>query len=481
MFGLSKKDSKNKNFFSFARFGGGEEKKYFAENLAMLLSSGMDILSSLNAISDEVRSRKMKRIVSDLKEDIDSGSPVWRALENTSIMPAYIISLAKIGEKTGRLPENLKIIATQQQKDRSFHAKIASAMMYPIMVLSLTVVIGVGVAWFILPRLSIVFKQMRMELPWITKVLVAAGNFLGHYGFFVVPGVLLFLVSFVYFVFFFPKTKFIGQTLLFNFPGTKKMLREVELARAGYLLGTLLQAGVPIVDSLNSLSDATVFQAYKKFYSSLKESITEGNSFQRSFDIFPKSEKLIPASIKHMIVAGEQSGRLPETLLKIGEIFEEKTETTTKNFAVILEPILLVIVWVGVVMVALAVILPIYSLIGGLNQATTSAPPVALPATEQKTEITNQPAEEVKTETPSAESAQTENPEQKLMLEILPTETGFLNIRDQASKAGKIIGKVKPGEQYEYTEQKDDWYHIILSDGKDGWVLGKYVKIISGS
>lgn len=480
----TKKEKKKRGIF--LKIGIGGEKRYLIENLSMLLASGMDVLSSLESIKIEAKSRRMKKIVENLKEDINAGSPVWQALNDTGVMPAYAISLARIGEQTGRLPENLRIIADQQQKDRNFRSKLSSAMLYPLIVLSLTVVIGTAVAWFILPRLSSVFDQLKLELPFITKALIAVGNFLGQHGLLVVPGVFFFLIILIYFAFFFSKTKFIGQTLFFFLPGTKKMIREVELSRTGYLLGSLLQSGVPIVDSISSLADATTFRNYKKFYLFIKNNIADGSSLRQSFDAYKKSSRLVPTPVQHMIVAGEQSGRLPETLTKIGEIFEEKTENTAKNLTVLLEPILLFIVWIGVVSVALAVILPIYSLIGGFNEGSNSPPPP--PPKEKSTEAvsdkTNQPEQALKeTEENSQPSDDEQNEEQKeggkKMLKILPTGLNYLNVRDDASLQGEIIDKVTPGDQYEYTETKNGWYKIILDGEETGWVVGDYVEEVS--
>jgi type II secretory pathway component PulF len=144
-------------------------------------------------------------------------------------------------------------------------------------------------------------------------------------------------------------------------------MKEVEIARFGYLLGTLLQAGLAVNLALESLANATDFIVYRNFYLYLGKSIEEGYSFQKSFSSYKNTAKLIPTPILQLIIAGEKSGNLSKTLLKVGEMFEEKSDITTKNLTIILEPILLVFVWLGVVSVALAVILPIYGLVGGLD------------------------------------------------------------------------------------------------------------------
>lgn len=352
----------------FIKIGLNKYRDYFIENISMLVASGMPVMSALDSIAKEVQSSRMKNIIYIIKEDIEGGSSIWRALEKSKLFKDHTISLIRLGEESGKLVQNLKVVAVEEQKERTFNSKLKSAMMYPVFVLSLTVIIGIGIAWFILPKLAVVFSQLKMNLPLITKILIGTGVFLGKYGQFVVPGVALIVIVLSYFVFSFSKTKVIGQYLLFNLPGIKQLMKEVEIARFGYLLGTLLQAGLPVTQALESLSNATEFIKYRRLYRYMLTSVEDGNSFQKSFVAYKKIDSLIPSPIQQLIVAGEQSGNLADSLLKVGEAFENKSDMTTKNLTVILEPILLVIVWMGVVAVALAVILPIYNLVGGLNK-----------------------------------------------------------------------------------------------------------------
>jgi type II secretory pathway component PulF len=164
-----------------------------------------------------------------------------------------------------------------------------------------------------------------------------------------------------------PKSKFLGEYIVFSVPGVKGLLLEVEVARFGYLLGTLLEAGLPVTRAIDSLASASEVIRYKRFYIHLRDSVDMGNSFQKSFASYKKIDVLIPQPMQQLTVSGEQSGNLNKTLIKIGQMYEMKSDTTTKNLTIIMEPILLVIVWAGVVCVAFAVILPIYSLVGGIH------------------------------------------------------------------------------------------------------------------
>jgi type II secretory pathway component PulF len=335
----------------------------------MLVFSGMSITGALTSIIKQSKNPGMKKILERMLLEIESGSPVWKSFNKTGFFKGYTISLIRLGEESGNFAENLKVVALEEEKDRDFKSKVKSALMYPIFVLGLTGIVGIGISWFILPKLAKIFTDLKLSLPLITKVLLGFGVFLSKYGIIVVPIGLVVIAGIVYTIFMYEKTKFIGEAILFSIPGIKILLMEVEVARFGYLLGTLLEAGLPVTKAIESLAGATEVIRYKKFYLYLRDSIDMGNSFEKSFSLYKDIDSLIPQSFQQLIVSGEQSGNLNKTLIKVGRALEAKSDTTTKNLTIIMEPILLVIVWAGVVSVAFAVILPIYSLVGGLNNA----------------------------------------------------------------------------------------------------------------
>ncbi|MBP9864400.1 type II secretion system F family protein [Patescibacteria group bacterium] len=351
----------------FERIGLGDERDLFLENLSSLLASGIPIIDAISSVNEEVQSKRLRNIIHRLSEDIESGRSLSTSLERTGLFSPHVASLIRIGERSGRLIENIKVIAAEQKKERSLTSKLRAAAMYPVFVLGLTVVIGTGIAWFILPNLATVFSSLRIELPIVTRVLIGIGVFLGKYGNIVVPSLIVGGIFLFYVIFTYQKTKILGEYLLFKLPGVKQLMREAEVARFGYLLGTLISAGLSPTDALSSLAKASAFRRYRKFYEYLSDSVTSGNSFKRSFENYPGIRALLPVTVQQLVVAGEQSGTLPDSLVKIGADFENKTDSSAKNLTVILEPVLLVIVWLGVVGVAIAVILPIYSLIGGFK------------------------------------------------------------------------------------------------------------------
>jgi len=253
-------------------------------------------------------------------------------------------------------------VVEQQDKEWLFKTKIRTAMLYPAIVLPLTFFVGVGVAWYSLPKLAEVFSQLNTQLPLPTRVLIQVGKFFGNYGMVFVPIVLFSFMIILYFLFSFPKTKAIGQILISKMPIFRRLIREVELARVGYILNGLLKSGIPITEALRSLKEATTFYNYKSFYKFLANNVEEGNSFKKSFAAYKNSLDLIPKPIQQMIISGEESGQLSETLERIGKAYEIKIETSIKNISTLLEPILILVIGLAVGVIAFSVFMPIYDL-----------------------------------------------------------------------------------------------------------------------
>lgn len=344
-----------------------KDREYFTSNLALLLRAGVVMGEGLSSLASTSHSKKLKDALQQIQNDIDEGMPLWRALERSGIVGPQTLALVQLGEQSGKLVQNLQVAAQQEEKQRLFRTKVRSALIYPGFVMSLTLVIGLGVAWFLLPKLADTFAQLNVDLPFVSQIFINFGTFLKENGLWAVPLGIGAIALLLYLLFGAPKTRTIGQRLLFHVPGVSRLMYEIEIARFGYLLGTLLEAGLSVMQALELLNRATNAQRYKKFYRYLHDSFENGYSFHASLPAYKPAKKLLPPAVQQMIIAGERSGALPQTLAEVGKIYEQKADTSTQNLEAVLEPILLVIVWLGVMGVAVAVILPIYSLVGGLG------------------------------------------------------------------------------------------------------------------
>lgn len=343
------------------------ERDQLIENISMLSDSGIDALSALDASLPVVRSGRVRRAVQGMKEDVENGAPFWRAFERAKLFPSSAVALVKIGEESGKLAENLKIIIAESEKNRVFRSRIVSAALYPIVVIAFMILIAAGVSWFVLPKLAVSFTNLNVPLPVITRAVIGIGEFLGSYGAWAVPTILVLVVAVGYFCFLFPKTRFIGDAILLHTPFIKELMRDTEIARFGYLTGILLQAGIPLENTLRSVAEITPLREYQRFYRYLAESLIDGNSFKKSFAAYPGTAMLITTPVAQMIISAEQAGKLPEAFLRFSGTFEDKTEILGKNLPIVIEPVLLVVVGIAVFLFALSIILPIYTLIGSLG------------------------------------------------------------------------------------------------------------------
>lgn len=421
----------------FETLGIREERDYFIENLSVLTASGLGVIQAVDAVQKEMKSSTMQRIIVGLREDIENGVPFWKALVRTGLFPEYVVAIVKIGEENGRLSHNLKFVVTTQSKNRMFKSKLKSAMMYPVFVLGVTLVIGIGISWLILPRLATVFEQLQLDLPFLTRVLIDFGTFLSKYGTIAVPLFIVTIALTMFFVFVYSKTRFIGQMIMQRLPVIKNIVRQIEVSRLGFIMGTLLASGLTLVEAIRALKDATTFISYKEFYSYLETQIENGYTFRLAFDEYPSYERLIPSSVGQLIIAGENSGTLSDTFMHIGRVYEERTDIATKNLSVIIEPVLLIIIWAGVVAVAFAVILPVYNLTSGLNMGA-------------------------KTNAPVTEG----NP----IGDIAYTLFDDVPVYAVADEQTEVMQRAQMSVGYDVVEVTPSWVRVIVKPGVEGWI-----------
>lgn len=342
------------------------DPEYILSELALLLRAGVSVRQTLETLRDMARTRKIKKKFSRMEIEISEGSPLWAALAKSGLLSSQSLALVELGEKSGNLVDNLQMAAAQEEKQRSFKTKVKSALLYPSFVFVVTLLAATIVSWYLLPRLAQLFMQMDMDLPFISRVFVSVGNAVASHAW-LPPLVLIVVVFSIYVLFFLQATRHVGQTILFHIPGVARMLREIEIARFGYLLGTLLKAGLSITQALDLLAKATATTSYRNFYLELRQAFDEGYSFSSIFKNDSHPTVLLPLSVQQIIIASERSGSLSETLLTISDKYEEKADISAQNLETLIEPVLLVMVWFGVLAVAVSVILPVYNLVGGLG------------------------------------------------------------------------------------------------------------------
>lgn len=347
--------------------GLGKERIAFVQNLAMLLNAGLSLIDSLKTLQLETRTKPMKQLIGHIIAAVEGGTPLWKAMDEQAFFTPYVIALVRIGEEAGNLARNMEYLALQQEKDIELKSKVKTAMIYPAIVLTLVLVVVVGLGGFVLPSLVPVLYSLGGELPFTTRMVIAVSDFFTRQGIVAFPIMIGSIVTLIL-LHCFTKFRVVTQWVVFRIPGIGRLAREATIARFGVILGGLLQAGVPLVEALNSLTEVTTIDAYRSFYSRLRDSISLGQTFQRSFHDIRASRKLLPVSVQQLVVVGEQSGSLSDVLLKIAQIYDRKASETAQKLPVILEPMLLLFMGALVGTIAFAIITPIYNVVGNVGR-----------------------------------------------------------------------------------------------------------------
>lgn len=354
-------------FTSLNNIGMGKQRAIFVQNMAMMLGAGLSVLDALRTLTLETRNRAMKKIIAKITDAVESGVPLWKSMEQQYLFTPYEIALVHIGEDAGHLARNMEYLSIQQEKDHGLRQKVKIAMIYPSIVLTLMFIVVMGLGLFVLPNLVTVLISLNADLPLTTRIVIQITNIFNEHGVIMVPSVIGAFIGF-FLLAKFTRFRVVSQWLVFHIPGIGSLAREATIARFGVILGGLLQAGVPLVESLKSLEEVTYTVSHKRFYKKLLEHITVGDSFSVSFSAIKGSKKLLPISVQQLIITGEQSGSLAETLLKISDIYDKKASQTAEKLPVVLEPMLLLFVGALVGTIAFAIITPIYGVVGSVGR-----------------------------------------------------------------------------------------------------------------
>ncbi len=365
--GIKQSNGFQKFAASLGHFGMGKERMQFVENLATMLNAGLPLIDALKTLGAETRHKGFRKLVMRIVDTVENGTPLWRAMDAENLFSLHAIALVRIGEEAGNLAKNMEYLAAQESKDHELVQKVKMAMIYPSIVLTIMFIIVMGLGMFVLPNLIGVLTSLNVELPLITRMVIKFSDVFSAYGLIIAPasiaGMVVFVILAKYTV-----LKVPVQWVVFRVPGIGALLRSATIARFGVIVGGLLKAGVPVVDSVQSLVEVTPILVYKHLYEKLRDHITIGDSFAKSFATIKGSEKLLPVSVQQLVVTGEKSGALADIMLKVADIYDKKASETAQKLPVILEPILLLIIGSLVGTIAFAIIVPIYSIVGNVGR-----------------------------------------------------------------------------------------------------------------
>jgi type IV pilus assembly protein PilC len=337
-----------------------QEKIVFARNLASMIEAGLSVTRSLAVMEKQTKNNKLKKVLSTLNNDVSKGKTLSDSMKSMGdVFSSLFISMVKAGEESGNLAGSLKVVSSQMDKSNQLTKKIRGALIYPAVVLTIMVAIGILMLLYVVPTLSSTFAGLGAQLPASTMFIINLSNFLkNHY---VVTLVAVICVAL--FIFFGGKSKRgkrIKDYLILHLPIVGPIAKEINSARTTRTLSSLLSSGVDIVVAIEVTRDVLQNSYYKEVLEKAQKTIQKGEPMS---DIFIANEKLYPVFVGEMINVGEETGKMAEMLLGVAVYYEEDVDQKTKDMSTIIEPLLMVVMGLGVGFFAVSMLSPMYSLV----------------------------------------------------------------------------------------------------------------------
>lgn len=349
------------NFFSKVKIG---EQIILTKNLSGMIKAGLSISRALSVLKKQTKNPKLDKILTSAINDIDSGETFSSALSKfPDVFSKLFISMVRAGEESGNLSGALSDIGLNLEKANSLNKKIKGALIYPSIIMSAMVVIGVLMFAFVVPTLANTFKELGVVLPFSTRLLIFFGNFFSNN--LILTFIIIFSAGFGLYSAF--RSKFMAPYIDFvilKIPVISKLTIELNAARTARTISSLLLSGVSLTRALEITEDVVQNIYYKKVLNEAKVAIEKGEPFSKSFE---DHVDLYPVMMSEMIQVGEETGKLSDMLLEIALFYEEEVENKTKNLSTIIEPLLMVVIGAGVGFFAISMISPLYSILGSIN------------------------------------------------------------------------------------------------------------------
>ncbi len=336
------------------------EKMIFTRNLQVMISAGISLPRALNTIASQTKSRKLKNALLGISEEITKGRSFSDALsEYLNIFSEVFASMVKVGEEAGTLEEVLGILTRQMERKYELESKIKGALIYPAVIIIAMIGIGVAMLILVVPKLADTFRELNIELPLTTRIVVASGTLLAKFWYLLPIGIFLFIML-LRIILRTTTGKLIFDSLFLKIPIISSIIIKTNSAYTVRTLGSLIASGVPIVRSLEITAGTLGNIYYKRAMTSASEQMKKGAKLSQLLDQY---RNIYPSVLIQMMAVGEETGQMANMLQKLADFFEEEVANTTKNLSAVIEPVLMLIIGAVVGFFAISMIQPMYSMI----------------------------------------------------------------------------------------------------------------------
>ena len=330
----------------------------FTSQLAVMIRAGISIRAAIEGISEQVENPKFKRMLVQMKRDVEGGKQFSDALMRyPKIFSPLYINMVKASELSGGFSKMLDRIATYLNQQIETASMVKGAMIYPGIIGTMAIGTTIFLLTFVLPRFMVIFKGKEAALPAPTKLLLALSNFMVNYWYVLLAAVIVL----VWGLFLVLRTDW-GQLWFdkakLTVPLFKKMFRALYISRSMHTMGQLINAGVPMLDTIAITAEISGNSLYKRMWRAVYTSVKQGKKISMPLNKSP----LLPRSVVQMISAGEESGKLGEVLDEVSEFYSRELKAVIKSVTAMIEPLMIVLMGSIVGFIAMSIILPIFKL-----------------------------------------------------------------------------------------------------------------------
>lgn len=327
--------------------------------LSTLAGAGIPVVEALNALSDQIESITLKRIIIDVKEKVQEGSSLAKAMDQfPKAFPRLYINMVASGEASGTLDAVFENLADYLEAQVELRRKISSSMFYPILMLCFCVLVVIGLLAFVVPNIVDIFIKQGAKLPLPTAIMLSISHFITSFW----PLILIAGVGAIYFLSWYYKTakgRAAIDLKILKFPLIGSLVLKINCARISRTLGTLLQNGVGLLEALTIVKNIVGNVHLAAAIENARDGVREGKSLSKELS----KAALFPPMLTHMIGIGETSGRLESMLAKAGKSYENEVNATLSGLTSLIEPIMMIGLGGVVFSIVISILLPMVDLV----------------------------------------------------------------------------------------------------------------------
>ena len=336
-----------------------DQKILFVHNLYIMIKAGLSLVAALKILSQQISNKRLKTIISEIKEQIEKGRQLSEVLgDYPAVFPPIYVSMIGAGEVAGKMEEALHQVVTQMKKSRELYSKIRGALVYPAVVLTAMVGIGIQMVVFVLPKLLVMFDDVGAELPLSTQILIKIVRFTENHGLLLAAMIIAAITGLVWLLKQ-PKVKRATHKANLYLPIAGTIIKKINLASFTLTLSSLLESTIPIIDAVRITGSVQTNLTYREALIHVSEALKKGVPLSETLAVYPH---LFTPMVVQMIMVGEESGQVDQMLRELSEFYGNEVDNTMKNFSTIVEPVIILIMGAAVAALAVSVIMPMYSL-----------------------------------------------------------------------------------------------------------------------